>query len=702
MITAQLGGQPVTIHETRTLDVGAFRLWAARTRLMGLDKEGLAFDHEDMMNHYGPLRSKWLRLVQLADLEMAWNLDPNLKSHRQVLDEVFSNPWHQFTTWGSFDPEAAFTVLGHDITRQYYSGMTLANLLRPGNLESHKLKEWAARYDMPELRAAEEDQDSHWQTLQVPAPRKPVKPRAARKGESSDEFAERLYEWSTTRLLQWQRDVQAHYAKYPRREEDRFTTSGGYKSGWSGWRDIDRDDLRYQTYAGLDAIAARRLWPILVEAVKARGVYKPLAREVALEQAIVRVKLRGTLTDPTYAAERLDATRPRHLAAKASFEELTGIKATSPKRIDWLRDRGFPFNPRAITKSGAPGLSGQHVKDYLAKHAPLAEGEEPQGVSAEVYRALELIKEAGSTQNLTTFLGGLVRMTDPDGRIHPQFNVLGAETGRWTARGPAVQTFSNKNGTRGIIIPEPGHVLASLDQSQIEVRVFAVMCEDPDLIEAFNRGQDIYGTVALKLFGPNWTKRHRSLCKRIILGGCLYAGGNATLQTQLHDLDGLVISQDEIGDTRKDFYAAYPKAKRFIRKMTSPHDVWLPSGRFVPGDEDREYRGTNSLCQGTARDLIVDTTLEAFKLGYEENLRLVVHDEDLFSLPLEGLDTQLEELESCFKVNFRGVQLDCDVELYPVRWGEGMISWKGRGKYATGDQEYGTLSEAIQDEKRAA
>lgn len=685
MIKATLGGQPVTIHETATLDVGEFVRWSRVTenRLLGLDVEGYPFNHEDRMNHFGPLRSKWMRLIQFGSTSVAWNLDPlGVPSHRDAVLRVVQDRWHQFTTWGTFDPEAVNQCLGVDITGQTYDGMLLANLISPGPLEAHDLKEWSWRAGDTELRDAQEGQDARWKEMDPGAPRRPVRPAKPRKGESADEYAERLFHWRTDRLAAWQHAVQAHYAQYPRREEDRATLTGGFKSGWSGWRDIPRDDHRFQLYAGLDAIAVRRRWPELVSQTKERAVYRPLGFEISLAQAMTRVKIRGTKADRAYATERLNVVRPRHLSAKASFEQLTGVKATSPKRVDWLKDQGLRLNPKAVTKTGGPSFSGQHVKDYLAALA-----EDRNGLSEDGYRALELIKEAGETQNLTTFLGGLVQMMDPDDRIHPAFNTLGAETGRWTAREPAVQTFSNKSGTRGIIIPEPGHVLVSIDQAQIEVRVFAAASECGALIDAFNRGEDVYGTVAERLFGQGWTKRDRSLCKRIILGGCLYAGGAATLQTQLHDLDGLVIGQDKILETRTRFYSEYPEGRRFIRRMSSPRDVILPSGRYVPGDPDREYRGTNSYCQGTARDLMCQTLVRTFERGYESNLRLVCHDEGIYSLPVQDLDRQLEELTACFRVPFMDVKIDCDVELYPERWGGKMIEWKGTGRYETGPKD---------------
>jgi len=694
VIRYKLGGRPVTIHETATLDVGRFYDWTRQTanRLLGLDVEGWPFNHEDRMNHYGPLKDRWMRLIQFGSTTEAWNLDPlGIPSHREVVDQVLKDRWHQYTTWGPFDPEAVHQCLGIDITDRSYSGMTLALLHRPGPLEAHDLKNVGTSLGMPELQFVDDERDRRWKELAVAAPRKPVRPSRPRKGETKEEYAERLFIWRTEVLVKWQRAVQEYYLRYPLRLDARATATGGYSQGWSGWRDIPRDDHWFQLYAGLDAITARVAWPQQVELVKERGVYPALKTEVRLEQGMTRVKINGTLIDRAHGQGLMDEFEPVHEDAKAKFLELTGLKVASSKRVEWLDERGMPWNPRAVTKSGNWALGKNHVTDYLAKHAPETPDGEPDGVSKEVYRALELIKQAAETQNLVSFVGGMLQMSDPSDRVHPSTNVLGAKTGRWTVKEPAVQTFSRTNGTRGIIIPEPGNVIVSIDQSQIEVRVFAAASKCSPLIDAFNGGEDVYGTVADRLYGSGWTKDDRAVCKRIILGGCLYCGGPGTIATQLHDLDGIVIRAERVKEQRDKFYQQYPEGRRFIRRMTSSDDVWLPSGRFVPGDPEKEYRGTNSYCQGTARDLIVQTLLRCWDLGYERNVRMVVHDEIIFSLPIKGLEEALIKLAGAFRVPFMGVSLDCDVEVYPERWGGKMITFQGPGEWHTGSPKKGTL-----------
>lgn len=687
MIFGTLGGDTVRINDTATLDTGRMREWMREqrhqgNRLLGLDVESKPLDHEDRQNSYGPQQPTWLRLTQVADEWESWNLDPiNIRAHREVVEELAGDRWWQFTSWSGIDPETILNCLDLDIIDRYFDAQTLSLLLRPGQIENHKLKEWAARNGMPELREAEEAQDARWKDCQVPAPRKPPRPRR-RKLESDDEYSERLFAYRTVTLAAWQQEIDQYYAKYPLREGARATATGGYKMGWSGWRDMPRDDPAYQLYAGLDAIAVRRIWPLLVEQIKERGVYQVARRqELRLQQAAVRLRVRGVLCDRKYAEDELAVVRPVHLAAKEEFTELTGVKAGSPRRVGWFQDRGVEFSGR--TKNGNPSLGSEHVKDMIARYAPEEVGGEPL-CDPEAYRALELVKRAGETQNMTTFLGGILDFMDPRGRIHPNYRVLGAETGRWTVNNPAVQTFSNKNNSRGVVTVDPGHLRVSIDQAQIEVRVFAALAQDTDLIQAFNRGEDIYGSVATRIFGPAYTKRHRSLCKRIVLGGCLYGGGAQTLVTQLHDLDGVVVRKEEVSQTRTDFLAAYPAARAYLRKMNSPNDVWLPSGRYVPGDADRTYRGTNSACQGTARDILTETIFRIIGKGHERLIDLTVHDEILFSVPLDNLDRTLTELRECFTVPFRGVNVDCDVEAYPVRWGQDVRTWRGPGRWVTG------------------
>lgn len=648
-LLAKLAGDDVKIHAPADFDPVAFRQFVARNTLLGLDVESLPLDHVDKLNMYGPLRGVWLRLVQLGDEREAWNLNPRNAQQRAELVRVFSDVRKQFVTWSAIDAVAVAKCLGVDIVSQYFDGLTLALLLEPGELENHKLKQWATRYGMPELRQSEEAFEARADSLIVRTPVKPPRPKR-RQHDTAATHRERIAHYEAVRLPEHEQALREYYATYP--------------GGWSKWRDVELHDEHYQRYAGLDAMGVRRLWPLLVEACREKGIApRTVSFELWLQQFATRMQLRGMLVDTRFAQAQLDDIGTRHAAARAAFVELTGVSPQSPKRADWLADRGIVFT--AFNDSGSPSLKKIHVQDLLARY-------DRPSTNSEALQALRLLIEFAETKNLTDFATSLLQFCDANSYVHPNIRVLGAETGRWTVNKPAVQTLSNRNPIRGAFVPRAGFVLVSIDLSQIEVRIAAALAGETSLIEAFNKGVDGYNAVAERLFGAGFTKQQRSIAKRVVLA-TLYGSGIDTIVRQLHDIDGIVADADVVAEVRRNFRQSYPRIQAFARRVNTGEDVWLYSGRYVPGDVVKTYRGINSACQGSGRDILMYTVKRCDDAGFGDNILMTIHDEILFELPEAGLRQALLDLRKCFMVPFKAVSVDCDIEIYAERWGKDML-----------------------------
>jgi DNA polymerase I-like protein with 3'-5' exonuclease and polymerase domains len=73
-------------------------------------------------------------------------------------------------------------------------------------------------------------------------------------------------------------------------------------------------------------------------------------------------------------------------------------------------------------------------------------------------------------------------------RFHPSWNQIGAETSRFSCSRPNAQQFPRAAEFRRMIQARPGHVLAALDYSAIEVVTAAVVSQDRKLLEACRTG----------------------------------------------------------------------------------------------------------------------------------------------------------------------------------------------------------------------
>ena len=105
-----------------------------------------------------------------------------------------------------------------------------------------------------------------------------------------------------------------------------------------------------------------------------------------------------------------------------------------------------------------------------------------------------------------TYVDALPVLIDPaTGRVHTTFNQTGTATGRLSSTNPNLQNIPIRTELgreiRAAFIAEPGHVLLSADYSQIELRLLAHFSEDPLLVEAFRRGDDIHTLTASQVFG---------------------------------------------------------------------------------------------------------------------------------------------------------------------------------------------------------
>lgn len=103
---------------------------------------------------------------------------------------------------------------------------------------------------------------------------------------------------------------------------------------------------------------------------------------------------------------------------------------------------------------------------------------------------------------ISNYVHGLLNSRDRNGRIHPDFQIHGARTGRMSARRPAVQTIPTLFGPdiRRAFIPTPGYVWVDADESQLELRVAAYLSQDEAMIRAYQEDRDIHREVAAAMF----------------------------------------------------------------------------------------------------------------------------------------------------------------------------------------------------------
>ena len=150
---------------------------------------------------------------------------------------------------------------------------------------------------------------------------------------------------------------------------------------------------------------------------------------------------------------------------------------------------------------------------------------------------------------LSTYIDKLPECVNKkDGRIHCSFNQYGADTGRFSSQDPNLQNIPSHNkDIRKMFVASPGYVLMSSDYSQQEPKVMTQMCKDQKMIQAYQKGKDLYAEIAALSFNttyenclefrPDGTtnpegKERRTQAKSILLG-VLYGRGVPSIAEQL-------------------------------------------------------------------------------------------------------------------------------------------------------------------------
>ena len=266
------------------------------------------------------------------------------------------------------------------------------------------------------------------------------------------------------------------------------------------------------------------------------------------------------------------------------------------------------------------------------------------------YRTLAKLK--------STYLDAMVRMVEPStGRLHTSYNQTVAATGRLSSSSPNLQNIPVRGEEgreiRKGFMAEEGHFLVSADYSQVELRVFAHYSGDEAFIEAFKQHEDIHTRTAAEILGVERqavTPEMRRIAKAINFG-IIYGMGPQKLSEELGiDLktaknyiasyyeryQGVARYRDEMIETarKEGFVTTLFNRRRYLPDIQH-------SNRIIRAEAER--MAINTPIQGTAADLIKKAMITIHQRlnqqGYRSKMLLQVHDELVFEVPEEELDT---------------------------------------------------------------
>ena len=428
-------------------------------------------------------------------------------------------------------------------------------------------------------------------------------------------------------------------------------------------------DLHTALLAKMNAIAGEQVAGKTVLDVFSRIEMPLLPILRGMERAGVR--LNGSILT------RLSQEMERDIAAiQKEIYDLAGreFNVSSPKQLSEVlfAELKIPTENLKRTKTGISTASPELEK--LKKEYPIV-------ALVEEYRERFKLK--------TTYLDVLPRLVDAESRLHTTFQQAVAATGRLSSSDPNLQNIPIRSAwgerIRSAFEASPGTLFVGVDYSQIELRVAAHLSNDPEMIAAFRRGEDIHRRTASLVYGvapENVTDEMRRKAKAFNFG-ILYGMGSYGLSQSAG------ITREEAATFITEYLEHFSgirncmEAMKVFAREKGYVETELGRRRFLPEikSDNRqvaaaaERMAINMPIQGLEADIVKLAMIAADRLIRERflgkaTMLLQIHDELIFEVeesvaPVFAHDVK-DVMESVYSLS---VPLTVDVSV-GKNWGE--------------------------------
>ncbi|MBU1041614.1 MAG: DNA polymerase I [Proteobacteria bacterium] len=496
---------------------------------------------------------------------------------------------------------------------------------------------------------------------------------------SLQELLRRSTAWGQPKLSLW---FDLGLAAYLLRPEDRNYTFERLRLSLFAPQDLDDTPLPDSDISDADELAPAPDDNEPAPHPEARAL-AALALMRSLERRLGKAGLSDLLRDlelplvPVLADMERRGVRIDFAAFKSFLGEVSAQVEHHGKRVQELA--GGPINVR----------SSQQLAEVLFKKLGLKPaGKTPGGALSTGSDALErlsgqhpIIEEIlafrVAEKLRSTYLEPMPRLADAEGRLHTRFNQLATATGRLSSSGPNLQNIPIRGPQgarmRACFIASPGTLLVGADYSQVELRVLAHFSQDPALLDAFQKDEDIHSRTAALLFDKDAaeiTSDERRGAKTINFG-LIYGMGPQKLAREL----GISVNQAKEFISR--YFEKLGALKAFYEELVE--DAMLRGyvttlagrRRLLPELHSRNQQAqaqarrqaVNTVIQGSAADVIKLAMLRVHAdqrlAELDARLILQVHDELLLEAPEAAADEAAQLL--------RGLMQNVTTLLVPLK-----------------------------------
>lgn len=292
------------------------------------------------------------------------------------------------------------------------------------------------------------------------------------------------------------------------------------------------------------------------------------------------------------------------------------------------------------------------------------------------------------TKLKNTYIDTLPKLVDDHSRVHTTYSLTIAQSGRLSSNDPNLQNIPVRTELgrriRTAFVAEPGNKLISADYSQFELRLAAVLAEDTELIDMFNRDTDVHTATAAQVYGrepEDVTKQMRRAAK-VINFGILYGmsphglavAANMSFEQAKHFIERYKELRKplfEYTDTIRDFARKEGYVETLFGRRRPMPDIH--SSNFIVR-QAAERAAINMPIQGTEADImkLAMIKVEEVLTGQHNHCQqlLQIHDSIVAECPADVVENIAQLLKDTMEnVYDLPVKLTVDVSV-GENWGD--------------------------------
>lgn len=389
-----------------------------------------------------------------------------------------------------------------------------------------------------------------------------------------------------------------------------------------GWENIPSAIMAQ--YAVQDVRLTYLLWKRLRPMLTSRKLDEVLFREYMFLFCLMDMESHGILIDKELAASLsleaetklkslqselgIDPLKPAQLARSLFLEPPTGL-GLNPRGYSGVRSKLFPL--------GRPKMDEEILLSYG----------HPFCDRVLEYRHIQKEK--------STYIDAWLSKCSPESRYYPYFLQHGTVTGRLSGN---MQQVPRKGLVKSLLRAPVGASLVEVDYSQVELRLAAVIANEPGLKRAFKTNHDIHQEVADQL---DVDRQMGKMVNFLIL----YGGG----ASKLSESAGIPYSRAE--KIIAQYHETYPNIRRTSSKLTAQAlargHVTHWTGRHRNMNQDNAHKAFNAIIQGGAAEIMKQSMMDLMYNHRDLPIKIVsqVHDSLWIEVPTAEREEVIDKVK---------------------------------------------------------